>query len=165
MAVPFILDSNFFIQAHRMHYPMDVVPNFWLKVKELADKEIIFSIDKVRDELYQNKDDLSKWCKESLPKEFFKPTDVIINEYIMVLSWANSKSSHYNAAALTEFLDADEADAWLVAFSISNGSQIVTHETSDPNSKKKIKIPDACAPHGISCVNTIEMFRLLGEKF
>jgi hypothetical protein len=165
MILPFVLDSNFFIQAHRMHYPLDVVPSFWLKIKELATKNIIESIDKVKDELYQNNDDLSVWCKANLLGDFFKPTDAIINEYIAVTRWANSRSDHFTIAALNEFLDAAEADAWLIAFSLANGNQIVTHETSDPQSKKRIKIPDACIPHGISCVNTIEMLRLLGEQF
>jgi hypothetical protein len=165
MVAPFVLDSNFFIQAHRMHYPMDIVPSFWLKIKELATNGVIVSIDKVKDELHLNKDELTVWCDDHLPKDFFKETDVVIGEYIAVTAWANSKSAHYNVAALNEFLDTTEADAWLVAYSISNGSRIVTHETSEPNSKKKIKIPDACSPFGVSCLNTIEMFRYLGEQF
>ena len=43
----YVVDSNFFIQAHQVHYPMDVVPNFWVKVSELAHNGIIGSIDKV----------------------------------------------------------------------------------------------------------------------
>ena len=38
MEKPFIIDSNFFIQAYRINYPFDVVPSFWVKVKELAEK-------------------------------------------------------------------------------------------------------------------------------
>ena len=165
MAAPFVLDTNFFIQAHRMHYPMDVVPSFWLKIKELGEKGIIVSIDKVKDEIHLNKDELTVWCQEKLPKDFFKETDVVIKEYVAVTSWANSKSTHYNLSALNEFLDSTEADAWLVAYSLANGSRIVTHETSEPNRKSKVKIPDVCSPFGLSCVNTIEMFRYLGEQF
>ncbi|WP_342332788.1 DUF4411 family protein [Pedobacter sp. FW305-3-2-15-E-R2A2] len=165
MAAPFVLDSNFFIQAHRMHYPMDVVPRFWLKITELAEKELIVSIDKVRDELHLNKDGLTLWCDENLPKDFFKDTDPIIHEYVVVSNWVNSKSGHYNLAALNEFLDSNEADAWLVAYSLANGSEIVTHETREPNRKSKVKIPDVCLPFGINCVNTIEMFRSLTEQF
>jgi hypothetical protein len=165
MAAPFVLDSNFFIQAYRLHYPLDVVPSFWLKIIALAERGIIESIDKVKEELYLNNDELTTWCKNNLAPDFFKPTDSVISQYILVTQWANSRSDHYNTAALAEFLDANEADAWLVAYSIANKIKIVTHETSDPNSKKRIKIPDACIPHGLSCVNTIEMFRLLGESF
>lgn len=105
MDAPFVLDSNFFIQAHRMHYPMDVVTNFWLKIKELAENGTIVSIDKVRDEILLNKDELSDWCSENLPRDFFKVSDVLINEYIRVSNWANSRSAHYSLAALNEFLD------------------------------------------------------------
>lgn len=165
MNAPFVLDTNFFIQAHRMHYPLDVVPSFWLKVKELAEKGIITSITKVKEELHLNKDGLTIWCDENLPKDFFKETDIVINEYVVVTSWANSRSAHYNLTALNEFLDSAEADAWLVAYSMANGNNVVTHETSEPNRKSKIKVPDVCSAFGIGCVNTIEMFRHLGEKF
>ncbi|HTN21183.1 MAG TPA: DUF4411 family protein [Pelobium sp.] len=165
MTAPFLVDSNFFIQAHRMHYPIDVVPGFWMKIKELATKGVILSIDKVRDELLLNKDDLSIWCEENLDKVFFKNTDEVINEYIRVTTWANSKKNHYKTTALNEFLEASEADAWLVACALKDTCKIVTHEVSQPDGKKKIKIPDAAQPFNIACVNTIEMFRLLGEQF
>jgi hypothetical protein len=165
MKVPFVLDSNFFIEAHRVSYPFDVVPTFWIKVKELADKGIIISIDKVHKEINQNKDELTIWCDNNLPKGFFKDTKIVITEYIEVSKWANSKSSHYNTNALNEFLDADEADAWLVAFSITTGNIVVTHETSEPMRKNRVKLPDAANPFKIKCMKTIEMFRLLGEKF
>jgi hypothetical protein len=54
----FIVDSNFFIQAHRANYPLDIAITFWKKVKELADNGSIVSIDKVKHEIYQNDDEL-----------------------------------------------------------------------------------------------------------
>lgn len=71
MSAPYIVDANFFIQVHRMNYPMDVVPNFWSKIKELAEKGLISSIDKVKAELYLNSDGLTTWCKDNLPSDFF----------------------------------------------------------------------------------------------
>lgn len=165
MEPPFVLDSNFFIQAHRFHYPMDIVPGFWTKVKELAHNGLIISIDKVQDELSLNKDDLSLLCPDNLPADFFKDTTSVVATYGDVSNWAYSKAHHYNAGALNEFLSATEADAWLVAFAKANGNSIVTHEVSQPDGKKKVKIPDACAPFNITCVNTIEMFRHLGVQF
>lgn len=52
----YIVDSNFFIQAHRMYYPLDVMPSFWQRVMDLADTGRIISIDKVRNEIVKNKD-------------------------------------------------------------------------------------------------------------
>ena len=48
----YVLDSNFFIQAHRFHYPIDVAAGFWNKVRQLAEAGRIISIDKVQKELY-----------------------------------------------------------------------------------------------------------------
>ncbi len=44
----YIVNSNFFIQAHRAYYPLDVIRSFWVKIKQLADARKIKSIDKVK---------------------------------------------------------------------------------------------------------------------
>lgn len=67
----FIVDSNFFIQAHRSIYPLDIAIGFWNKVKQLAHAGLLFSIDKVKDELYDKNDELEVWCKNNLPENFF----------------------------------------------------------------------------------------------
>ena len=67
----YILDSNFFIEAHRNTYPLDVAEGFWLKVKDLAEAGIVVSIDKVRNELYDKNDALEAWCIENLPQDLF----------------------------------------------------------------------------------------------
>lgn len=64
----FVVDSNFFIQAHRVTYPLDIAFSFWNKVKQLAGEEKIFSIDKVKHELYENNDSImsTPWrCSEN----------------------------------------------------------------------------------------------------
>jgi hypothetical protein len=81
--------------------------------------------------------------------------------------WANARSSHYHPTALAEFLDADEADAWLVAYALVDkvNRTIVTHEKSQPDIKRRVKIPEACLPFNIAFVDTIEMLRQLEERF
>lgn len=163
----FVVDSNFFIQAHRMYYPLDVAFSFWNKVKELAERGQIISIDKVKNELYDKNDALEHWCIENLPADFFKSTDDVAVPYSQVTAWCISKSHHYNQNAINEFLDADEADAFLVAFSLAdlNNRIIVTYETSDLNRKNKVKIPEPCNFFNIRFLNTIQMLRELGETF
>lgn len=163
----YVVDSNFFIEAHRVSYPLDVALSFWNKVKQLSDEEKIISIDKVKNEIYKNEDDLKQWCEQNLPETFFKDTAQVLTEYGRIVIWANSMRSHYLPNALAEFLDAEEADAWLVSFTLADYSNriVVTHEINEPNRRNKIKIPDACLANGIQFSNTIEMFRQLGEKF
>lgn len=163
----FIVDSNFFIQAHRATYPLDIAIGFWTKVQQLAESRTIASIDKVKNEIYANNDELKIWCKENLPSDFFRSTTEAINEYRKVSEWALSKDSHYMQSAINEFLGVDEADAFLIAFSLvdPDNRYIVTQEVSAPQKKSKIKIPDCCNALGVNYVTTIEMFRKIGETF
>lgn len=163
----YVVDSNFFIEAHRSTYPLDVAQSFWNKVRQLADSGIIISIDKVKEEIYDHQDALKLWCESNLPKDFFKDSTEVMTEYAQVVGWAASQSHIYLQKALAEFLDADAADAFLVAFSLADNHNriLVTQEISEPNRKNKIKIPDASAVFNVQCCNTIQMFRQLGETF
>jgi hypothetical protein len=163
----YVVDSNFFIQAHRVSYPLDVAFSFWNKVKQLAEEGKIISIDKVRNEIYDKNDALEEWCKANLPDDFFKESSEAMAAYGQVVDWAISRSSHYMPNALNEYLDADEADAFIVAYALAdtNNRIVVTQEISEPNRKNKIKIPEACNALNIQFVNTIDMFRQMRVTF
>lgn len=122
---------------------------------------------KVRDELYDSKDELKDWCENNLPDNFFKDSSLKITEYLKVSGWALSKKSHYLTNALNEFLNADEADAFIIAYGLSDTANyiIVNQEVSQPDRKNKIKIPEPCISLGVNYLNTIEMFRKLGATF
>lgn len=151
-----------------MSYPLDIALNFWIKVRNLADQGKIISVDKVKNEIYGKNDDLENWCQANLPNDFFKDTATsdVINEYGKICNWAISKGQ-YTQSALNEFLHADEADAFLAAYSLSDNPNriVVTQEISSPKSQKRVKLPDACIAHSVECVNTVEMFRRIGETF
>ena len=165
----FIVDTNFFIQSHRVTYPLDVAVGFWNTVIKIANENKIISIDKVKNEIYENDDELTTWIADNLPAEFFKPTDSrdILTNYSRIVNWANSKNTFYLPKAINEFLDFDNADAWLAAYALSLDEEccITTQEKSEPNRKSKIKIPEVCDEFNIQYKNIIEMFRELGERF
>ena len=163
----YVVDSNFFIQAHRATYPLDVAISFWNKVHDLAQAGTIISIDKVKKELFDKNDELEEWCVNNLPADFFKDSSTALPEYVQISSWATSKSDHYLPNAINEFLDVDEADAFLVAYAFADihNRVLVTHEVSDPKRRNKIKIPEPCVHFGVTYLNTIGMFRELGITF
>jgi len=161
----YVVDSNFFIQAYRFYYPLDVAESFWNKVKQLAKEGKIISIDKVKSEIYGNNDDLTLWCKSNLPNDFFKDTTQVLSTYGRIANWAYLMNGHYLQKAIDEFLDAEEADAWLIAYALAKKITIVTYEVSAPYAKNKIKIPDVCMHFNVQYVNAIKMFRELGERF
>ena len=163
----YVIDSNFFIEAHRTSYPLDVASSFWNKVKQLADDGKIISIDKVEKEIYKNEDALKQWCVANLPRGFFVDSSVVMNEYGQVAAWSASRIPPYLPNALAEFLDADEADSHLVAYVLADTTNrvVVTQEKSEPNKINKGKIPDACMALQVRRVNVIDMFRELNERF
>lgn len=165
----FVVDSNFFINAHRDTYPLDVAPSFWRKVKELASDGRIISIDKVREEIFgYNEDELKIWCEENLDDGFFiDSSDVLSTTYPTVIQWATARTPRYLQRALDEFLAADEADAFLIAHALSDPSGLIitTLEVSAPLGINRVKIPDVCNGLGVSSCNTVSMFRQLGESF
>lgn len=162
---PFIVDSNFFIQAHRDTYPLDVASSFWDKISNLAKERKIISIDKVRKEICKNTDVLSSWFYTNLEEDFFMDSRLVMSQYASVIQAAEHRLPAYNQRAKDEFYSSDEADAWLIAHALRLSSPIVTHEIGTPLKISKVKIPDICILVGIRTVSTIEMFRLLGERF
>lgn len=163
----YVVDSNFFIEAHRVSYPLDIANSFWRKVSQLANDGKIISIDKVKDEIYDKNDALEFWCQNNLPHDFFKDSSEVLEEYSEVVRWAISRSTHYLPKALNEFLEADEADAFIIAYALADPQNriIVTQEISQPEMKKRIKIPEPCIALSVQFVNAMNMFRQLRETF
>ncbi len=95
----YLVDSNFFIQAHRSIYPLDVVQSFWLKINVLSQNGTIVSIDKVKKEIYDNsshEDELKIWCDSNLPNDFFIDTDNVLQNYIAIVKWTNFNVSSFH---------------------------------------------------------------------
>lgn len=76
-------------------------------------------------------------------------------------AWAQNQS--YTQAAVNVFLKS--ADYWLVAQAHALQFTVVTHEKPEPESKKKVKIPDACNVLGVRYAQPWEMLRSEGAKF
>lgn len=71
---------------------------------------------------------------------------------------------HFKPMAIQEFLTADLADPWLVAYAKANNCTIVTYEKSEPNRKSRIKIPEVCNQFGVRYINTVGLLRELNEN-
>lgn len=163
----YVLDTNVFIQAHRSRYPLDVATSFWNALKQLAHDGKVISIDKVKDEIDRNEDELKDWIDANIPENFFKSTSEqeVLDEYGLMAPWAMSKADHYQQKAIDEFLDYEKADAWLIAYCKSKGDLLVTEEVGNPERKNRIPIPEPCNHFGIHYCNMITMFRELGVRF
>jgi len=155
------LDADAFIRAHRDHYRFVVCPGFWDWLGRANQVGTVFSIDKVQAELAAGNDPLAQWARAQ-PETFFLPTDVSLAPALQTVSaWAAGQ--RYEAQAVAQFFAA--ADYWLVAHALSRGCSVVTHERPQPDSRRRIKIPDACSGVGVACTNPFQLLEDEGGRF
>lgn len=87
-------------------------------------------------------------------------------QYEKIIEWVKSgRNDPYERYAVDEFLEANKADAFLVTYCLGDLDNriLVTHETSEPKRKNKVKIPDVCKAVNVRSVDPMNMFRELRE--
>ncbi len=150
----YLLDSDVFIQAKNLHYGLDFCPAFWDWLITSNTAGLVFSTEKVGDEIEAGADELSAWAGDRGAKFFLKPDAAMLPTLGNVSAWATSQN--YEPAALNTFLQV--ADFYLVAHALAHGHTVVTHEIASA-STKKIKIPNVCIGLGLKCMTPFEMLR------
>jgi len=156
----YLLDANVFIQGKRLHYGMDFCPAFWSWLIRANQAGVIFSVDRVRDELEEGGDDLSDWARERGESMFLPPDSELPAAMSRVSEWVTRQN--YDSAAVSTFLQV--ADSTLVACALDRGFTVVTHELLKKK-LSKIQIPNVCIGLGIRYMNTFEMLRIEKARF
>lgn len=156
----YLLDSNVFIEAKRLHYGFDFCPAFWDWLDEKATSATVRSVSRVATELYEGEDDLAEWAKERGERLFLEPTPESMAAFAKVSRWATDAG--YQPVAVNTFLDV--ADSYLVATALADGYTVVTRE-KPADSKRMIKIPNACVAMDVKYLNPFDMLRLEKARF
>lgn len=156
----YLLDANVFMEASRSYYSFDIAPGFWKWLADPVWGGQVASIQAIKDEITAGEGDLVRWAR-SLPSTFWVPeTRAVASEMKRLAAWVTGPSCVYLPYAISDFLASP--DLKLVAFSKVVGATVVTREKSEPNSKRRVKIPDACKAVGVTCVDPFSMYRALG---
>lgn len=160
----YLLDANVFIQAHRFHYPMDLFPTFGELLEGENEKKRIFSIHEIYDGLQKGKDELWKWVERQNKESWFLSAsdEETQKSFTEIGDWIE-ENKQYKEGAKKDFLDT--ADPWLIAKAYTEKFTVVTQEKSNPDSKRKIFIPDVCTQFKVVYIDTVELMRKLGGKF
>ncbi len=156
----YLLDSNVFIQAKNLYYGLDFCPAFWDWLIASNTLGLVFSTEKVGDEIEAGGDELSDWAAARGAGFFVKPDSAILPALGAVSAWATGQN--YEPAAINTFLQV--ADFYLVAHALAHGHTVVTHEIASA-STKRIKIPNACIGLGVKCMTPFEMLRHERARF
>lgn len=157
-----LLDANVFIDAKNTYYSFETAPGFWSWLRDEHTRGTICSITAVHDELARQEDELAEWA-QTLPKTFWlHEDDATLPHLQTVASWAMDPAHKYREAARTEFLAA--ADFRLVAAARAWTMPIATNEVSQPDSGRKVKLPDACHAQNVEVTRGHILFRRLGLR-
>lgn len=156
----YLLDANVFMSASRLHYGFDFCAGFWDWLVQANKAKRVFSIERVATEVEAGGDALAEWASQRGHGFFLKPDAALQSAFGKVAAWANSQQ--YEPAAINTFLQV--ADYYLVAHALAHSHVVVTHEVAD-NSKRRIKIPNACIGVGVSHVTPFEMLRKEKARF
>jgi hypothetical protein len=155
----YLLDSDVLIGAKNIYYRPSFCQGFWDWVQLGHTAGRFFSIDKVKNELLNGKktDVLYAWAHRPELDDFFLPSTASASKWAELSRWAIA--GDFLQGALDKFLDAESADAWLIAYAAQQGDcTVVTNEVPNPLSRKSIKLPDAAR---VLNVETISLFDLL----
>lgn len=160
----YLLDANVFIEAKNRYYGFEICPGFWTSLVDLNKAKRVFCIDRIRDELVAQNDDIKDWVEDRAPDTFFKQTQdqAVFDSFQAMVSWVYDQPQFIQAAQ-TEF--ANVADGWLLAYAHANGLTVVTQEEFAPQAKRKVPMPNLCLEFDIDYVNTFEMLSDLKVKF
>ena len=150
----YLLDSNVLIESKNGFYAFDLCPGFW---NWLRGYDEMRSILKVKEELMEGNDDLSRWVSTDLPDNYFIEEDKSIQMKFRVVSQYVFSLSAFDMSRKDVFFTG--ADGWLLAAAMDRNAVIVTHEKNDPACKRKILLPVIAHAFGIKCMRITEVLR------
>jgi len=156
----YLLDANVFIEAKNLHYGFDFCPAFWEWLIETNKAGLVFSIEKVGDEIAAGNDQLSAWSAERGDAFFLKPDATILRSLATLADWVRGQP--YEPAATNTFFQM--ADFYLIAHAHAYKHTVVTHEIP-AESRRRVKIPNACVGVEVKFMTPYQMLRHERARF
>ena len=156
----YLLDSNVFIEAKNFYFGFDICPGFWEWLLVSNRANVVFSVEKIKNELLAGDDELSSWARDLGTEFFLPPTEETLAAFSKLAAWTHAQD--FNQAAIDHFLQ--DADFYLLGEAMSSGHTVVTREKAHPT-RKQVKIPHACIGVGVKCMTPFEMLRVEQARF
>lgn len=153
----YCIDTSALIDLANL-YPRDVFPSLWKKLEAMVDEGRLLAPREVSTELetYQgSKAEPRAWARRH--RMMFRDRDA--EQMNAVRRILRASPDLVDALKTTP-----EADPFVVALAMSEGSTVVTSEkAASPGGRRKI--PDVCIAEGIPCLSLKEFFREQGWVF
>lgn len=158
----YLLDANAFMEANRLYYAFDIAPGFWTWLGDPSLTGQVASIDAVKNEITAGTGDLVDWATVRPASFWLTDTADVVTAMVELSAWATDPARQYRQEAKDEFLDS--ADYKLIAHAMAIEGTVVTREQPAPESKRRIKIPDACDAFDVPWTDPFRAYRELGMR-
>lgn len=156
-----LIDANCLIQAKNTYYGFDFCPGYWQWIDEQHQSGVLFSIDKIADELTPMQDELAAWAQAKGSSFFLPPDAMTLASYQQITTWVYS--ANFQQYAIPEFFRG--ADPFLIAHALAHGHTVVTHERlANTGQRNKIKIPAVCQHFNVPYVSIFDLLRTTGAR-
>ena len=150
----YCLDTNVFIEGWNKYWSMDLCPQYWGILDELARKGTLFAPIEVKREIEKTDDSLKAWIAKR--PHLFREIDMPVQDHLRKIMASHGR-------LVDSLKQRSIADPWVIAFALSENAVVVTKEM--PGSDKRIKIPDVCDAFKIPWMNDYEFAKEIGIKF
>ena len=150
-----LLDANVLIDANRLYYPMDRVPEFWDWLIDMGGRGLIKIPAEVYDKVTESNDDLSQWLRHH--------RETLLHEEEVDQSLLNQVVEQGYAPDLDDVEQEKlNEDPFLVAYALVDVQRrrVVTTERSRPSATRaNRKVPDICDQFDVDHCDTFRLIR------
>lgn len=154
-----LLDANILINANRLYYPLNRVPEFWEWLEYQGNLGNVKLPLEIADEIRDGDDDLAEWLSRKDSQEaMVLKSDVNIGHIRRVIDEGY-------APDLSDFeLEIVGKDPFLIAAALSDPASfcVVTAEVSKPKTQRQNRrVPDVCRHFDVRCIDPFGLVREL----
>ena len=154
----YLLDANVLIDANRLYYPLDCVPEYWAWLLHHAEHGVVKLPQEIYDEVKVGTGELAQWVRDE-KSSLLLPRQVSSAQLRMVMR-AYSQGRALNDDDISKI----GKDPFLIAYAARDPSEfcIVTTEVSAPSKRRaNRKIPDVADEFGVDTLDPFEFTRAL----
>ena len=165
MSMLYLLDANVLIEANGDYYPQDRIPQFWLWLARMAQRDIVKAPPVILDEITPNESDepFTGWFNQNRRDlQFDEPPSSSMLNRVFLEGYGFAQNADLRQSALAR------NDAQLISYALTDPAarKVVTMEArQSPHETLPLprnrKIPLVCRLLGIPCINTFELIREL----
>lgn len=154
-----LLDANVLINANRLYYPLQRVPEFWEWLEYQGALGNVKVPLEIAEEIRDGQDDLAEWLSQRTCLDaMLMQTETDVEHIQRVLQ------EGYAPDLTDQELEIIGKDPFLIAAALSDpvGHCVVSAEVSRPSTQRQNrKVPDVCRQFSIRCIDGFALVREL----